>query len=92
LTILRGADLDFTDSIVYEKIGDTSFNISQEQAIAIAENYAKNYYSYNVSLENRTRTTVSNFNVTGVYATSLQSTVKENSTLYPTLERSAKRQ
>ena len=37
------ANLDFDDNRSYEKIGDTSINVSREQAITIAENYAKNY-------------------------------------------------
>jgi hypothetical protein len=84
LTIFRGGpDLDISDSRVYQKIGDTSINIPKEQAVNIAENYVKNYYSYNVTLGNGTALTVSNLNVTGVQAISLQTTVKENSTLYP---------
>lgn len=83
LTIFRGTtDLDFADSRVYEKIGNTSVNISKEQAINIASNYVKNY-SYNATLGNRTTITVSNLNVTGVYAARLQTAVKENSTLFP---------
>ncbi len=83
LTIfLSSIDLDFADSRVYQKIGDTSISVSKEQAINIAENYIKTY-SYYTTLGNGTQVKVSNLNVTGVYAVTLQTIVKEKSTLYP---------
>ena len=36
---LGGVDLDFSDSRVYQKIGDTTINVSKEQAIRIAMLY-----------------------------------------------------
>jgi hypothetical protein len=83
LTIFRGTSyFDFSDSRVYEKIGDININISKEQAINIAESTVKNY-SYTATLGNQTKIFVSNLNVTGVYRATLQTAIRQNSTLYP---------
>ena len=83
LSIFRSStNLDLTDSRVSEKIGDTNINISKEQAINIAENAVKNY-SYSATLGNQTKIFVSNLNVTGVFRATLQTAIRENSTLYP---------
>jgi hypothetical protein len=83
LSIFRSStNLDLTDSRVFEKIGDTNINISKEQAINIAENTVKNY-SFNATLGNQTKISVSNLNVTGVYRATLQTAIRQNSTLYP---------
>ncbi len=75
-------DVFFDDNRVWQKIGNTSINITQDQAIRIAEDAAKGY-SYNHTFGNGTIVTISNLNVTGVYRTSLSSTLRDNSTLYP---------
>src|SRR5208283_2972449 len=81
LTVFMSSSyVDFSDSRVFEKIGDTTINVSEEQAVDIAKNYLKTY-SYNATLGNGTRVTVSNLNVTGVDSTSLQTGIRENSTL-----------
>lgn len=67
---------------VYEKNGDININISKEQAINITENTVKNY-SYTATLGNQTKIFVSNLNVTGVYRATLQTAIRQNSTLYP---------
>lgn len=83
LSIFRGGpDLDFRDSRVFQKIGDTSINISKEQAIRIAEDYLKTY-TVNATFANGTTITVTDLNVTGVYSAIIQTSVRENSTLYP---------
>ncbi len=83
LTIFRGGpDLDFSDSRVYEKIGDTNINVSKEQAIRIAEDYLKTYTA-NATFANGTTISVTDLNVTGVNGAILQTTLKDNSTLYP---------
>ena len=83
MSIFRGSsNLDFSDSRVYEKIGDTNINISKEQAIQIAENYLKTYI-VNATFANGTTISVTDLNVTGVNGAILQTTVRGNSTLYP---------
>ena len=83
LSIFRGSsNLDFSDNRVYERIGDTSINISKEQAISIAKNYLKTYI-VNATFANGSSTSVSDLNVTGVKGAILQTTVRGNSTLYP---------
>lgn len=75
-------DVFFDDYRVWQKIGNTSINITQDQAIRIAEDAVKEY-SYNHNFGNGTIVQISNLNVTGVYRTILSSTLKDNSTLYP---------
>jgi len=75
-------DLFFENTRASLTIGDTSINVSKEQALSIGENYVKNY-SYNATLGNMTKITVSNLNVTGVYSVYLDSAVRNDSTLYP---------
>ncbi len=75
-------NFNFNDNRQSQKIGDVNINVSKEQAIGIAEKYLKNY-SFNTTFGNGTTVRVSNLNVTGVYQTALQTTVKENNTLYP---------
>jgi hypothetical protein len=75
-------DIFFDDTRVWQKIGETSINITQDQAIQIAKNTAKGY-SYNHDFGNGTKVTISNLNVTGVYRTSIASALRDNSTLYP---------
>jgi hypothetical protein len=75
-------DVFFTDSRVFEKIGNTALGISRDQAIAIAQEAVK-HYSYNHTFGNGTSVIVKDFNVTGVYAVGLTSALKENMTLYP---------
>jgi hypothetical protein len=75
-------DVYFEDTRVWEKIGDTSINITQDQASGIAQDYLKGYtlkYGYG----NGTILPISNLNVTGVYGTHLHSLVRDNVTLYP---------
>jgi hypothetical protein len=74
--------VSFEDARVWQKIGDTTINITQDQAISIAQDALKGYtlkYSYG----NGTILPISNLNVTGVYRTRLSSNVRYNSTLYP---------
>ena len=75
-------DVFFDDYRVWQKIGNTSINITQDQAIRIAEDAAKGY-SYNHNFGNGTIVPISNLNVTGVYRTSLSSALRDDSTLYP---------
>ncbi len=75
-------DVFFDDYRVWQQIGNTSINITQDQAIHIAEDAVKGY-SYNHNFGNGTVVTISNLNVTGVYRTSLSSALSNDSTLYP---------
>lgn len=75
-------DVFFDDYRVWEKIGDTSINITQDQAIHIAEDAVKGY-SYNNDFGNGTIVRISNLNVAGVYGISLSSALRDDSTLYP---------
>ena len=75
-------DVFFEDYRVWQQIGNTSINITQDQAIGIAEDAVKGY-SYNHNFGNETIVPISNLNVTGVYATGLSSALRDNSTLYP---------
>ncbi len=88
VTLTFGSDsasLEFADSRSYEKIVDTSIDITQEQAINIAEAYVKNY-SYTATLESGTKIVVSSLNVTGIGTISLGSSFRENSTLFPSYD------
>jgi hypothetical protein len=85
VTIAMGnstGDLFFTDSRAFHKIGNTTINVSREQAINIAEDYVKNY-SYKHTFGNGTSITVSNLNVTGISSAGLKSDIGENSMLFP---------
>jgi hypothetical protein len=75
-------DVFFDDYRVWQKIGNTSININQDQAIRIAED-AVHGYSYNHDFGNGTIVPISNLNVTGVYRISLSSVLRDDSTLYP---------
>jgi hypothetical protein len=75
-------DVFFDDYRVWQKIGDTNINISLNKAISIAEDTVKRY-TYNHTFGNGTVVPISNLNVTGVYGTSLSSTIRYDSTLYP---------
>ena len=74
-------DVFFNDYRVWQKIGNTSINITQDQAILIAKDTVQEY-SYDHNFGNGTTTHISNLNVTGVYQTSLSSSLR-GSTLYP---------
>lgn len=65
LTFGSGSAIYFDDSRAYKTIGDTSINISKDEAITIAENYVRNN-TYVHNFGNGTKLTVSNLNVTGV--------------------------
>ena len=65
LTVYDTGAVIFDDSRNFLTIGDTSINISQGEAIKLAEDYVRNY-SYTPTLSNGTKITVSNLNVTGV--------------------------
>jgi hypothetical protein len=58
-------DVFFTDSRAFYTIGNTTINVSRDQAISIAEDYVKNN-SYKHIFGNGTSTDVSNLNVTGI--------------------------
>jgi hypothetical protein len=75
--------VSFEDTRAWEKIGDTSINITQDQAISIAQDALKGYtLKYNFG--NGTILPISNLNITGVYRTYLWSNFWGNtSTLYP---------
>jgi hypothetical protein len=75
-------DVFFTDSRVFQKIGNTQINVSTEQAIAIAQDSVK-HYSYNHTFGNGSSIIVKDLNVSGVYAVDIASALKENMTLYP---------
>src|SRR5665647_1097032 len=75
-------DVFFDDYRVWQKIGNTRINITQDQAIQIAKDTAQRY-SYNHTFGNGTSVLISNLNVTGVYRTSLSSCLRGDSTLYP---------
>jgi len=75
-------NFNFDDNRQFQKIGDVNINTSKEQAIDIAEEYLKTY-SFNTTLGNGTTVKVSNLNVKGVYQIVLQTTVREENTLYP---------
>jgi hypothetical protein len=70
LTVYGTGAVIFDDSRNFLTIGDTSINISQDQAIKLAENYVRNY-SYTPTLSNGTKITMSNLNVTGVGSVAL---------------------
>ncbi|MGD6853226.1 MAG: hypothetical protein ACQCN6_14300 [Candidatus Bathyarchaeia archaeon] len=70
------------DNRQVQKIGDTSINISKEQAIEIGREYLKTY-TMNFSFGNGTTILVSNLNVTGVYQAGLQTSNRGNDTYYP---------
>ncbi len=83
------SDVFFTDSRVFETIGNTTITVTRQQAINIAEEYVKNY-SLLHSFGNGTSITVSNLNVTGISSADLQTNPGypsmesiENSTLFP---------
>jgi hypothetical protein len=75
--------VSFEDYRVWEKIGDTSINITQDQAISIAQGALKGYtLRYNCG--NGTILSISNLTVTGVSKACLASTLKgDSSILYP---------
>jgi hypothetical protein len=82
-------DVFFTDSRAFYTIGNTTVNVSREQAISIAENYVKNY-SYKHTFGNGTSIIVSNLNVTGISSANLATNpgyapmqLINNSTLFP---------
>jgi hypothetical protein len=75
-------DVFFDDYRIWQKIGNTSININQDQAIRIAEDAVKEY-SYNHNFGNGTVLRISNLNVTGVYQTGISSALRNDSTLYP---------
>jgi hypothetical protein len=75
-------DVFFDDYRVWQKIGNTSINITEDQAISIAEDAVKGY-SYDHTFGNGTIVPISNLNVTGVYRTGLSSSLRDDSTLYP---------
>lgn len=75
-------NLDFTDSRVYNKIGDTHISISAPEAVSIAQN-AVEHYSYNHTFGNNTSIILNDFNVTGVYDIGISSQLKGNNVLYP---------
>jgi hypothetical protein len=82
-------DVFFDDTRVWQKIGDTSINITQDQAIRIAVEYVKNY-SFKHTFGNGTSVIISNLNVTGVSSANLGTNPGyaamesiENSTLFP---------
>src|SRR5665647_277920 len=70
-------DVFFDDYRVWQKIGNTSININQDQAIRIAED-AVHGYSYNHDFGNGTIVPISNLNVTGVYRISLSSVLRDD--------------
>jgi hypothetical protein len=86
LTISYGNHIEnftFDDNRQVQKIGDTSVNISKEQAIRIAKEYLKTY-SMNITLANQTTIKVTNLTVTSVYQTVLQTSDRYgDKTLYP---------
>ncbi|NLB77196.1 MAG: hypothetical protein GX799_12170 [Crenarchaeota archaeon] len=74
-----GAFAGFTDHRTRYSIGDTTVNISKEEAIAIAMNYIKNY-SYRMS----DNLVISDFNVTEDKTVAiLKPTMREDNILYP---------
>ena len=82
-------DLFFTDSRAFYTIGNTTINVSRDQAISIAEDYVKNY-SYNHTFGNGTSIIVSNLNITGISSADLETNPgyaamesNRNSTLFP---------
>ncbi len=84
-----GRDVFFKDSRAFCTIGNTTINVSRDQAISIAEDYVKNY-SYKHTFGNGTSITVSNLNVTGVSSVNLATNPGyaamesiQNSTLFP---------
>ena len=83
-------DVFFDDYRVWQKIGNTSINITQDQAIQIAEDAVKRY-SYNHTFGNGTIVPISNLNVTGVYRTSLSSTLRDEFNTLSPLQRRIER-
>lgn len=84
-----GRGIFFTDSRAFHTIGNTTINVSRDQAITIAEDYVKNY-SYNHTFGNETSIIVSNLNVTGISSADLAANPRYaamgsimNSTLFP---------
>ena len=75
--------VSFEDNRIWEKIGDTTINITQDQAISIAQDALKGYtLRYNCG--NGTILSISNLTVTGVFNAYLASILKgDSSILYP---------
>jgi hypothetical protein len=83
------SDVFFTDSRVFENIGNTTITVTRQQAINTAEEYVKNY-SLQHTFGNGTSIAVSDLNVTGISSADLQTNPSypsmesiENSTLFP---------
>jgi hypothetical protein len=70
----------FTDNRASETIGDTTINISEDQASNIAQNYiATHPFRGNIGDSKE----ITNLNITGVKAVVLRSSQRGNHTLYP---------
>ncbi len=76
------ANFVFDDNRKTQNIGDTTINISKEQAINIGREFLKTN-TMNFSFGNGTTILVSNLNVTGVYQAVLQTSDRGNNTYYP---------
>lgn len=70
----------FSDNRATQEIGNTTINISQDQAVAIAQNYVD---ANPVRGSVPEATGIMNLNVTGIKGVSLKSMERENGTLYP---------
>lgn len=75
-------EITFSDTRALYKMGDTSINISEEQAISIAENYVKGY-SYMAPLYAEESTLVSGLGIGNGSTASLASVLRDAKTLYP---------
>lgn len=70
----------FTDNRASQPIGDTTINISEDQAIAIAQNYVAAHPFRGTTGDSKE---ITNLKITGVKAVVLKSSMRVNHTLYP---------
>jgi hypothetical protein len=75
----RSGSIFFTDNRVSQKIGNTTIDISEDQAIAIAQEYFKS----NPPRGTPGSKEITNLNITGVKSVTLKSSPIINYTLYP---------
>lgn len=73
----------FTDTRASQPIGDTTINISEDQAIAIAQNYVAAHPFRGTTGDSKE---ITDLKITGVKAVVLKSSLKVNHTLYPYYE------
>ena len=72
----------FHDTRAFQQVGDTTINLSEEQAVDIAKEYVREYF-YSWRAPNGTETCQTGFNASAVYTVYLESAAIGGTTLLP---------